>query len=117
VPDTPSPALVREFFGDATPDVAFVKGRGCPKCHYIGYCGRALVAELWLPDEQDNLLLMRRAPMDELKVSTARTTITMAQDAHARLKDGRTTLVEMMRILPYGAIVEHRERTMRQGWT
>ena len=116
-PDTPSPALVREFFGEATPDVQFFKGTGCAKCHFVGYRGRALVAELWLPDEQDYLLIMQRAPLNELKVSATRTTTTMAQDAHARLKDGRTTLEELARVLPYPAVVEHRERATRQGWT
>lgn len=115
-PDTPSAALIREFFGDAVPDVPLFKGAGCAKCNFIGYRGRALVAELWVPDEQDHLMIMRKAPFDELRRSASRTTITMAQDAHARLKDGRTTLEELARVLPYPSIAEHRERATRQGW-
>lgn len=116
-PDTPSAALVEEFFGGPTPDIPLFKGSGCDKCNYIGYRGRALIADLWLPDEQDHLLIMRQAPFEELRKSAIRTTITMAQDAHARLKDGRTTLEELARVLPYASIVEHRERARTKAWT
>jgi hypothetical protein len=34
----------------------------------------------------------------------------MAQDAHSRLADRRTTLEELARVLPYTAIAEHRDR-------
>ena len=52
---------------------------------------------------------MRKAPFEELRASARRTTITMAETAHARLADGLTTLEELARVLPYSAIVEHRE--------
>jgi hypothetical protein len=55
---------------------------------------------------------MRKSPFEELKASAQRTTITMAQDAHARLQAGRTTLEELARVLPYSAIVEHRNRAL-----
>jgi type II secretory ATPase GspE/PulE/Tfp pilus assembly ATPase PilB-like protein len=63
-----------------------------------------------MPDEGDMLLITRRAPFDEVKKSAARTTFTMAMDAHERLRAGRTTLEELLRVLPYDAIAEHRER-------
>ena len=111
-PDTPSEELVSEFFGKAKPDVAFVAGAGCEKCQFIGYRGRALVAELWIPDQHDHLLIMRKSPFEDLRESAKRTTITMAQDAHSRLVDGRTTLEELARVLPYSSIVEYRERAV-----
>jgi type IV pilus assembly protein PilB len=114
-PHTPSEELVREFFGTAKPDVTFVAGGGCEKCQFIGYRGRALVAELWVPDQRDHLLIMRKSPFEELRQSATRTTITMAQDAHSRLVDGRTTLEELARVLPYSAIVEHRERAVARA--
>ena len=77
----------------------------------------ALVADLWLPDQHDNLLIMSKAPFDDLRKSAERTTISMAQDAHARLRDGRTTLEELARVLPYSAILEHRDprRSQERG--
>jgi hypothetical protein len=40
----------------------------------------------------------------------------MAQDGHARLRAGRTTLEELARVLPYTAILEHRERAEQKRW-
>jgi hypothetical protein len=34
----------------------------------------------------------------------------MAQNAHERLRAGRTTLAELLRVLPYAAVAEHRRR-------
>jgi hypothetical protein len=58
---------------------------------------------------------MRKSPFEETRQSAKRTTITMAQDAHSRLADRRTTLEELARVLPYSAIVEHRERATARG--
>ena len=116
-PDESTSELVQAFFGKAKPDVQLVKGAGCDACHGIGYKGRGLVADLWLPDQHDNLLIMSKAPFDELRKSAERTTISMAQDAHARLRDGRTTLEELTRVLPYSAILEHRARAEKKNWS
>jgi type IV pilus assembly protein PilB len=113
---TPDAPLLREFFGDAEPDMPFVLGQGCERCHFIGYRGRALVADLWLPDQQDTLLIMRKAPFEDIRESARRTTISMAQDAHALLLDCRTTLEELARVLPYSAIAEHRDRARGRSW-
>ena len=115
-PYTPDPAILQEFFGGAEPDVPFMRGEGCDRCQYVGYRGRALVADLWLPDQQDSLLIMHRSPFEDIRSSASRTTISMAQDAHARLLDCRTTLEELARVLPYSAIAEHRERAESRRW-
>lgn len=114
-PDVPSDELVREFFGDVKPDVEFVKGTGCERCQFIGYRGRALVAELWIPDQHDHLLIMREAPFEDVRHSALRTTISMAEDAYGRLAAGSTTLEELARVLPYSAIVEHRARALQRA--
>lgn len=114
-PDKPSEDLIKEFFGTAKPDVKLVKGAGCEKCNYIGYKGRLLVTDLWVPDSHDQLLIMRKAPFDDLKTSATRTTISMAETAYSRLQQGRVTLEELARVLPYSAIVDHRERAMARA--
>jgi type IV pilus assembly protein PilB len=108
----PPPALVAEFFGDKLPNMAFHRGAGCAACGFSGYRGRMLIADLWVPDETDLMLVARRVPFDEIRQSASRTTFTMAQDAHERLLAGRTTLQELMRVLPYPVIVEHRQRAL-----
>jgi len=114
--DSSSGELVAEFFGDAAPEMKLVKGTGCPACNNIGYRGRTLIADLWIPDQQDHLLIMRKAPFEDVRKSAQRTTITMAQDAHSRLAAGVTTLEELARVLPYPAIVEHRDRAKTGTW-
>ena len=47
--------------------------------------------------------------------SAVRTTFSMAEDANLRLKAGMTTIEELLRVLPYDAVVEHRERFGRAG--
>jgi type II secretory ATPase GspE/PulE/Tfp pilus assembly ATPase PilB-like protein len=69
-----------------------------------------IIADLWVPDEEDAMLITREAPFDEVRRSAERTTFSMAQDAHDRLLSGRTTLEELLRVLPYTAVAEHRAR-------
>ncbi|HVT48905.1 MAG TPA: ATPase, T2SS/T4P/T4SS family [Vicinamibacterales bacterium] len=109
-PFTPPADQVREFFTRVPDNVHFVHGRGCETCGGSGYRGRMIVADLWVPDEEDAMLITREAPFDEIRRSTERTTFSMAQDANDRLMAGRTTLEELLRVLPYTAVAEHRLR-------
>jgi type II secretory ATPase GspE/PulE/Tfp pilus assembly ATPase PilB-like protein len=106
----PPAELVAEFFGESPPPAPLFRGAGCAACGFSGYRGRMIVADLWTPDQADLMLIARQAPFDEIRQSATRTTITMAQDAHERLIAGRTTLEELVRVLPYPSIVEHRAR-------
>jgi len=107
---TPSPTALHEFFETVPPRLTFYRGAGCADCGFSGYKGRMMVADLWVPDEQDLGMITRQAPFDELCESARRTTYSMAQDAHERLLAGTTTVEELLRVLPYGAIEEHRAR-------
>jgi type IV pilus assembly protein PilB len=106
----PAPAVIAGLFGEAPPPFPFFRGAGCAACGFSGYRGRMIVADLWTPDETDLTLIARQAAFDDIRRSATRTTITMAQDAHERLIAGRTTVEELMRVLPYSSIVEHRAR-------
>ena len=110
---TPSPTALHEFFETVPPDLVFYRGAGCAACSFSGYKGRMMVADPWVPDDQDLGLITRRAPFDEVCESARRTTYSMAQDAHERLLAGTTTVEELLRVLPYGAIEEHRARFSR----
>jgi type IV pilus assembly protein PilB len=102
--------LVQEFFGREAPGFPLYRGRGCDACGFTGYKGRMLIADLWAPDQADQVLITRDAAFDEVRASAERTTFTMAQDAAARLRAGRTTLEELLRVLPHTSIAEHRAR-------
>ena len=103
-PYTPPPSEIAELFASVPPGMTFKRGLGCASCAYTGYRGRMLVADLWMPDAQDAALIARMAPLSELAASAARTTVSMAEDAYARLVDGRTTPAELLRVLPYPVI-------------
>jgi len=109
-PYTPSPHVLNEFFQPEPVLLKFYQGVGCAECGFSGYKGRMIVADLWVPDDQDAVLITRQAPFDEIRESAQRTTFSMAQDAHERLVAGLTTPEELLRVLPYTAVAEHRAR-------
>jgi type IV pilus assembly protein PilB len=106
----PAPEVLNEFFETVPAHLTFYQGAGCGDCDFSGYKGRMMVADLWVPDDQDAALITRQAPFDEVRRSAQRTTFSMAQDAHERLATGSTTLEELLRVLPYSAVAEHRAR-------
>jgi type II secretory ATPase GspE/PulE/Tfp pilus assembly ATPase PilB-like protein len=108
----PSDELMREFFDGTPTDLIFYKGSGCSECNHTGYHGRMSVAELWAPNEEDFLLINKGASFEDLRQSSLRTTLSMADDAFERLADGRTNLEELIRMLPYSAITEFRQRRL-----
>ncbi|MEZ5316271.1 MAG: GspE/PulE family protein [Vicinamibacterales bacterium] len=79
---------------------------GCPRCGFTGFHGRLIVADLWVPDEEDAILISRDAPADEIRRSAARTTIRMVDDARSRLTTGATTAEELARVLPPDVLAE-----------
>jgi type II secretory ATPase GspE/PulE/Tfp pilus assembly ATPase PilB-like protein len=109
-PYQPSPELMREFFDAPARGMTFYRGSGCKECNFTGYHGRMSLAELWVPDEEDFLLINKAAPFEDLRRSALRTTLSMADDALERLTAGRTNLEELIRMLPYSTICEFRQR-------
>jgi type II secretory ATPase GspE/PulE/Tfp pilus assembly ATPase PilB-like protein len=67
------------------------------------------VAELWVPNDEDVILISKKASMDEIRASARRSTISMVQDAWGRLLAGRTNLEELIRMLPYSSVYQFRQ--------
>ncbi len=109
-PYTPPPELMREFFVTPPARTPWMSGRGCPACHHTGYKGRLPVAELWMPSAEDVVLISKGAPLDEIRASSRQSTISMASDVMDRLLAGRTTLEELIRVLPYEQVTEFRRQ-------
>jgi len=105
----PGVELVREFFPERPAGMTFYRGRGCDKCNHSGYRGRMSVAELWVPNDEDIILISKRASMDEIRASARRSTISMIEDAWQRLAAGRTNLEELIRMLPYSSVYQFRQ--------
>jgi type IV pilus assembly protein PilB len=105
----PSDELMREFFDQPPPGFPWYRGRGCEHCEFTGYRGRRLIAELWVPSENDVVLISKSAPLEELRASSTRTTFSLADSALQLLKDGHTNLEELIRMVPYASIYRFRE--------
>jgi type IV pilus assembly protein PilB len=112
VEDQPSDELMREFFETPPREMTFYTGRGCTECSSTGFHGRLSVAELWVPDEEDVIMITKGAPFEELVSSARRTTLSMADDVLNRLAAGQTSLEELIRMLPYSVIYEFRQRRL-----
>lgn len=108
-PYRPSDELLREFFGRPI-DMDFVHGAGCPACHMTGYKGRVAIVELWVPSEEDIVLISKREPLSQLIASAQSSTFTMAEHAMELLARGVTTLDELMRVMPYTSVGEFKAR-------
>jgi type II secretory ATPase GspE/PulE/Tfp pilus assembly ATPase PilB-like protein len=80
------------------------RGIGCAKCNFTGYRGRVVIGELWVPSQDDGLLIAKGAGIEEIAVSAAARTHSMAVCASELLVNGITNLEELVRVMPYQSI-------------
>lgn len=104
----PADSLLRAAFEAPPRDLRWFRGAGCAACHHTGYKRRLALIELWVPSLDDVLLINQEEPFDAIAASSRRSTYSMATDALAKLREGRTTLEELLRVLPPSAIRELR---------
>jgi type IV pilus assembly protein PilB len=105
----PHSDLINEFFPERPRGMRFYRGAGCERCNHSGYRGRMSVAELWVPSDEDIILISKKSPMDEIRASARGSTISMVQDAWVRLASGLTNLEELIRMLPYSSVYQFRQ--------
>jgi type IV pilus assembly protein PilB len=109
---TPPDGVLEAAFEIVPSDVRWYRGAGCSKCHQTGYKRRTVIVELWTPGLDDVLLINQNAPSDAILVAARKNTYSMATDAMAKLREGRTTLDELLRVLPLSALRELRSMVM-----
>ena len=109
---TPPAGVLETTFDMVPSDLRWYHGTGCPKCHQTGYRRRMAIAELWTPGVDDVLLITQNAPFDVIVASARKNTYSMATDALAKLREGSTTLDELLRVLPASALRELRSMVM-----
>jgi len=107
----PPSELIREFFPDSLPDIKWYTGQKCSLCNYTGYKGRIAVSQLWIPSDNDIILINKGMINDELRASSDQSTIFMVEDAMCLLQEGKTNLEELIRTLPYSCIYQFRKLT------
>jgi type IV pilus assembly protein PilB len=100
----PSPELLASLFETPPVDVPWYRGRGCHACNFTGYKGRLVLAELWAPTDADIVLINRGAPIEDIRARAQRTMRPMAEDAAEKLRQGRTSLEELIRALPHATL-------------
>jgi type IV pilus assembly protein PilB len=74
-------------------------GTGCDQCHQTGYKGRAGLFELLEIDEDLRGLIARSAPLPELRrAAREKGTRTLREDGLQKIRDGVTTVEEVLRV-------------------
>ncbi len=90
----------KEELGDIDLDKPkMYQGQGCEKCNTTGYKGRiAIMEELPVTDEIQNLVLSKASPVDMFAVAQKMGMITMKQDGIIKVLRGVTTFEEVVRV-------------------
>jgi type IV pilus assembly protein PilB len=80
-------------------DFKCYKGKGCNKCSNIGYRGRLSLYEVMPTTTDIQELTLRRAPANELKQAAIQAGMkTLRQSGIAKIKQGITTIEEVLRV-------------------
>ena len=75
-----------------------MKGRGCDKCNSTGYKGRVGLYEVMqVDDEIKELILVGASGLELRRKAIERGMITLRQSGLRKVKDGATTIEEVLR--------------------
>ncbi len=73
---------------------------GCPQCSKTGYKGRLALHEVMLVSEEIERLTVTRASATEIgRVAREQGMVTLRQDGMAKVREGRTTIDEILRVV------------------
>lgn len=93
--------LEKELIGEETTYI--YHGRGCNHCNQTGYRGRTAIHEIVLVDKEVRRLISSRKDVDEIFDYMRKTQnfTTLKEEAIQLVKDGLTTMEELMKISTY----------------
>jgi type II secretion system protein E len=95
---------LRERFGDRLPEKLY-RGRGCQRCLGTGYRGRMGIFELMVVTDDVRSLILKNASAPDLRhVATGHGMTSLRDDGFRHLRDGRTTIEEVLRVTKDDAI-------------
>ncbi len=98
VPDTHLLARLGKRFADGMAHT--FRGQGCEHCHGSGYLGRLGIYEVMIPDERLRHLIASGASIMEINQAAREAGNTvLIDDAQSKVKQGLTTLEEVLRVL------------------
>ncbi len=91
--------VVTRHFGRKKRVFRLYKGKGCPVCHNSGYAGRIGIFEvLVVTDEMKELIMAREDASVIRKRAIAEGMVPMLEDGLEKVKQGMTTIEEVMRV-------------------
>src|SRR5690625_4003023 len=74
-------------------------GKGCDRCRHTGYRGRMAIHELIVINDDIKQLMMNQASMQDIRKHVQETgTRFLIDDGLEKVKEGKTTLEEVMRV-------------------
>jgi type II secretory ATPase GspE/PulE/Tfp pilus assembly ATPase PilB-like protein len=78
--------------------ISFYKGRGCPDCNNTGYRGRVGLYEVMTISPEIREMIMQMASSDAYRIKAVEQGMqTLRMDALDKVKQGLTTVEEMVR--------------------
>jgi len=90
-------------------DIKFMKGKGCDKCSYTGYRGRAAVFEIMEITPSLREMISKGASETDLKkVAKEEGMLTLYESALKKVYKGITTVEEVLRVIPLEGIEERK---------
>src|SRR5215471_9180462 len=100
-----SPEIVAQFgLNRLSTDrpIAICEPIGCQRCRGTGFAGRIAVAELFVPDETTQRLILSRAGNDEIQAAACRNGMqTMFDNGLRHVLEGTTSLSEVLRCVRF----------------
>jgi type IV pilus assembly protein PilB len=94
-----APTLMKVgFSSEDAASVTPLKGRGCEKCNHTGFKGRVGLYEVMdVDDEVKELILVGASGLELRKKAVEQGMVTLRQSGLRKVKDGQTTLEEVLR--------------------
>jgi general secretion pathway protein E len=76
--------------------------RGCGRCRGTGFRGRVGIFEIFRPRELHDLIVSRESTRDLTRAAKAKGMRTLAQSGWEKVRDGHTTMDELLRVISLG---------------
>lgn len=90
--------LIEKYFGESE-SVRIYRGKGCEVCHHTGYIGRLGIFEILVVDEKIREAIMGRKNAEVIRgLAIEQGMVTMFENGLAKVKEGLTTLDEILRV-------------------
>lgn len=94
------PESVKSELFDSEGKVSLYKGKGCPTCHDTGYAGRTGIFEVLEVDPEVRKMILAGESSDVIRDYAVKAGMTtMFDDAVEKVKNGETTIQEMLRVV------------------